>query len=94
MNAANTIVLPEKFGFDCYKWFDEQSFNALRDGRHVELDCSKVSYIDSAALGMIVVLYRRAKEVSASVLVRNPSSYCDEVFELTNIYDRYVCEMQ
>ena len=56
-----TIVLPAKFDFSYHKNFTDQYTNALDDDStsSLILDFSSVEYIDSAALGMMVLLKKK-----------------------------------
>ena len=85
------IPLPEKFTFDSFAWFEEQCAQVLAGSGKIELICNRVSYLDSAALGMIAYLYKRMDaNGKGKIVVREPSSYCDDVFCSANMYKHYL----
>ncbi|SBS27240.1 hypothetical protein MAQ5080_00752 [Marinomonas aquimarina] len=88
---VHRIALPEKFSFEDYEWFRSQYTEALVASKPVELVCSQVTFLDSAALGMIASLQRNLKNVTNyDLVVSAPSSYCDELFQLANMYGKYI----
>lgn len=91
MTEIYRIALPEKFSFEHYEWFRNQFMEALSASKPVELVCSKVSYLDSAALGMIASFQKNLKSMTDhDLFVSSPSMYCDELFNLANMYGRYI----
>jgi anti-anti-sigma regulatory factor len=58
MSDSCTIVIPERFDFSQHKTFTEQSNQLIQDEqvKTVILDFSRTSYLDSSALGMLVLL--------------------------------------
>ncbi|MFD1383619.1 STAS domain-containing protein [Rhodanobacter aciditrophus] len=85
------IPLPEKFTFDSYTWFEEQCAQVIADSGKVELVCNRVSYLDSAALGMIAYLHKRMDALGkGKIVVREPSSYCEDIFRSANMYQHYI----
>ena len=59
----NTIVLPERFDFSYHSTFSDVYPKVLGNGEQsaVMLDFSRVNYIDSSALGMMVLVNKRQK---------------------------------
>ena len=45
---------------------------------------SKVDYLDSAALGMLMLLHERAKEANKLVTLLNASGVASQVMEIAN----------
>ena len=56
MFDSSIVNIPERFDFSHHKKFTENTDTALKNSKVslVSLDFSRVSYLDSAALGMIV----------------------------------------
>lgn len=79
--------LPEKFDFSYHKKFNEEMDTALKDAQvsEINLDFSAVSYLDSAALGMIVYLHKKASAVNKSVSIVNASGTAAEILKVANI---------
>ena len=59
MSQAAVISIPERFDFSTHKWFTETYDKALVTSKEIVLDFSRVTYIDSSALGMMVLLHRK-----------------------------------
>lgn len=52
--------------------------------REIEIEMSKVNYLDSAALGMLMLLHDRAKDAQKKVSLLNASSEAMQVMEIAN----------
>lgn len=50
----------------------------------IEVEMSKLDYMDSSALGMLMLLNERAKAVNKSVVILNPSAAVSQVLEVAN----------
>ncbi|MBJ7552517.1 STAS domain-containing protein [Marinomonas ostreistagni] len=91
MPDVTRISLPQKFSFDCHEWFKDEYSKAIVQSKRVELLCDKVQFLDSAALGMIAKLKKEMKKhTNHDITVSNPSTYCDDLFTLANMYENYV----
>lgn len=85
------ITLPKKFTYGDYSWFFEKARVGIEKADTLELNCHKVSYLDPAALGVIAYLHKQLKvQRKNELIVTAPSSYCDEVFRISNMYAHYV----
>ncbi|MDC8829421.1 STAS domain-containing protein [Alteromonas gilva] len=83
---STTIAIPERFDFSFHKSFTEQ-YNKILDQQTkglITLDFSRVLYLDSAALGMIVLLQKRAKANGCNVEVANAKGTALEVLQIAN----------
>ncbi|MET1079933.1 MAG: STAS domain-containing protein [Pseudomonas sp.] len=90
MNETNTAVirLGERFDFHSYRTF--------RDAYELELakpavqclviDLQQVQYIDSAALGILLLLRDKAQALHKSVELRHLHGIAKEVFEVANFH--------
>lgn len=91
MTDRYRIALPESFSFEHYEWFRTVYSEALQACKPVELVCNKVAFLDSAALGMIASFHKGLKSVTNhDLFVSSPTIYCDELFQLANMYGRYI----
>ena len=80
------ITLSGRFDFDVHRDF-KNAYMPLIDNatvREIEIEMSKVDYLDSAALGMLMLLNERAKDASKSILLLNASSVVSNVLEVAN----------
>lgn len=60
--------------------------------RQIELDFSLVDYIDSAALGMLVLLHRNAVAKNVRVLLKGASGDVSEILDMANMSKYFVIE--
>ncbi len=87
MTSVTTINLPNRFDFGFHKEFTEQSraFLAQQDAQDLLLDFTHVSYLDSAALGMLVYLHKQASNARKRIKLVNTSPFADEILKVANI---------
>ena len=50
------------------------------------LDFSKVSFMDSTGIGMLLGRYNKFSKQDISIYIKNPTSYVNRIFEMTGIY--------
>lgn len=84
--SARTIM-PRRFDSHMYRDF-KNAYTPLFDNatvNEIEVDFSKVVYIDSAALGMLIQLHESAKAVGKPVVLLNPSGVVLRVFDIANL---------
>jgi len=81
-----TIVLPAKFDFSYHKNFTDQYARALEEATEspIVLDFSSVEYIDSAALGMMVLLKKKSEAANRSVVIENAYGAALDVLNIAN----------
>lgn len=82
-----TINLPSRFDFSHHSHFSAQINGLLAavDIADILLDFSEVNYLDSAALGMIVYLHKKATSASKQVRIINSSGFAAEILHVANI---------
>ena len=87
MSNLSVIQVPERFDFSCHKKFNESTDAALKDAQInlINLDFSQVSYLDSAALGMVVYLHKKAAAANKKVEIINASGVAEEILNVANI---------
>jgi anti-anti-sigma factor len=62
--------------------------NALRHGwRSIELDMSCVDYLSSAGLRVLLIYYKRLKELKGSLLLAEVQDRIKQVLEIAGLYD-------
>jgi len=85
-NGTTTILLRGRFDFTAHRLFKQTYEVALADKnvREVVLNMSGVEYLDSSALGMLLILRDRAGEASKSVALGDCSSSVKEVLRVAN----------
>lgn len=60
---------------------EESSFDA------VIFDLSRLSFMDSTGIGVIIGRYKLAKKVNKPVYVRNPTTTVDKIFRMSGLYE-------
>lgn len=94
MDDINVISLPDKFDFGFHKEFTKRYDDSIENFsvKEIVLDFSRVSYLDSSALGMMVLLYRKAQACNKTVKVKNVSGKTAEILKMANFQKLYVFE--
>lgn len=59
---------------------------ARRRGGKVVLDMSKLTFMDSSGIGVVLGRYRKVKEAGGRLTVRSPSDKTDRLLRLAGIY--------
>ena len=78
--ACTTITIRGKFNFACYDEFHRAIGASARPSYTVDL--SQVDYIDSAALGMLLLLRERVKDDRARVVLITGQGQPAEILRL------------
>lgn len=87
--SERALQIPERFDFGYHKEFTEQ-YQAILDAgavTDIALDFSKVSYLDSSALGMMVLLQKKAKSKNINVRIKGAKDSAREILQIAN-FDR------
>ena len=50
------------------------------------LDFSRVSFMDSTGIGMLLGRYNKFSKQDINIYIKNPTSYVNRIFEMTGIY--------
>ena len=86
LDNVGRIVMKGRFDFQVHRDFKE-AYTKLFDNaavQQIEIEMSKLEYLDSSALGMLMLLNERAKPVNKSILLSNPSGVVSQVLEVAN----------
>jgi anti-anti-sigma factor len=80
------IRLAGRFDFTGHRDFREAVAQALesRDVREVQVDFGDVAYLDSSALGMLLVLRDKARAVNRAVTLANCKGSVRQVLDIAN----------
>jgi len=92
--AINVQILGNVARIDMYGRFDFQVHREFKDAytplldnsavREIEIEMSRVDYLDSSALGMLMLLNERAKAASKPVTLLNTSGVVSQVLGVAN----------
>lgn len=79
---AITINIDDRFDFSLHQDFRESYAQIETKPQKFILDLSKTTYMDSSALGMILLLKDYAESIAAQVVISKPS---DTVYKILQI---------
>jgi anti-anti-sigma factor len=87
MATVENIVLPNRFDYGYHKEFQRQC------GEHIEnpdidviiFDFSRVEYVDSAALGMMLMWQRRAAASHKKMSIKGAKGATAQILEMANM---------
>lgn len=92
--ATATFVLRGRFDFSQYSVFKEEQGRALEKSevRHIVMDFAGLEYLDSAALGILLVLLDRAKERNQTVTIRHAQGVVREILDVAHFERMFTIE--
>lgn len=81
-----TLKLSGNFVFDTYRDFTDQYASLLNESKvsSITIDLSEVEYLDSSALGMLLILKERAAEKHVSVTLKRPCGNVKQILEVAS----------
>lgn len=87
MTTVANITLPNRFDYGYHKEFQRQC------GEHIEntnvgvivFDFSRVEYVDSAALGMMLMWQRRAAAAHKKMSIKGAKGATAQILEMANM---------
>lgn len=87
--SERSLLIPERFDFGYHKQFTDQYQAVLDSGdvTDIALDFSKVNYLDSSALGMMVLFQKKAKSKNIKVRICGAKDSAKEILQIAN-FDR------
>ncbi|MDO6524067.1 STAS domain-containing protein [Motilimonas sp. 1_MG-2023] len=86
------IRLPSKFDFHHHRVFNQdlEVLLAHTDLKEIELDFSQVQYLDSSALGMLVLMSKKNEQsVQAKLVIRGAQGNALDILEMANMAKLY-----
>ena len=81
-----TISIQDRFDFSLHQKFRESYVNAEQAGTVFKLDLSKATYMDSSALGMILLLKDHAEKLSGKVIISKPNASVAKILEIAQFH--------
>lgn len=84
----SVIYLNGRFVFDCHKDFRNATDQALeRSGtRVIQLDMGKVEYLDSSALGMLLMLKEKSEKSGRTIQITHLKGMARQIIEIANFH--------
>ncbi len=81
-----TIQVEGQFDFSQHQAFRDAYRNLTTPGTSIRLDLSKTSYMDSSALGMILLLKEHADKQGGKVVLVSPSNAVEKILTIANFH--------
>ena len=80
------LSMSGRFDFQVHREFKDAYSALLANSavKEIEIEMSRVEYLDSSALGMLILLNERAKEAKKSVVLQSPSAVVEQVLNVAN----------
>jgi len=81
-----TISLGGRFDFNAHREFKESYTALLSDAaiQSIDVNLSGVDYLDSSALGMLLMFRERAQEANKQISLRNPNETVVKILDIAN----------
>jgi anti-anti-sigma factor len=84
-DGKTVIVLQGRFDFNAHREFRECVEQSVKESSsQIEVDLLGVDYLDSSALGMLLMLRDRAKGVAKEVALANARGSVRQVIDIAN----------
>lgn len=89
MSKESVLSIPERFDFSYHKTFTEEYQQLLTQPglKKVTLNFAKVQYLDSSALGMMVLFQKKASAKDIDVVIKNAQTNAKDILRIAN-FDR------
>lgn len=81
-----TILIDGRFDYTTHKAFRD-TYNAREPGVQYEIDASAMEFMDSSALGMLLLLREHMGDTNKSIRIRNCQESVKKILDLAN-FDR------
>ncbi|MDP2560154.1 STAS domain-containing protein [Psychrobium sp. 1_MG-2023] len=85
-NKDIVITISERFDFSQYKIFREAYCDCNGSGTDFYVDLSKANYMDSSALGMLLLLKEHADKLAGKVIIERPNDAINKVLEIAQFH--------
>jgi anti-anti-sigma factor len=96
-DTAREIFAPERLGLDTRVEFRKaavQVLDALPDAGQLIIDLARTRQVDSAGLGVLMLIQRHAAERRQTVVLRNPNAELRFLLVITKLIDLFRLEAE
>lgn len=84
-NEKVAIILQGRFDFSAHRDFRDATDRVIKEGgREIEVDLGGVDYLDSSALGMLLMLRDKAKGAGKEVALANARGSVKQVIDIAS----------
>lgn len=85
-NKEVTIAIEERFDFSVHQNFRDSYADSTSTGTNFVLDLLKTTYMDSSALGMILLLKDHVEKISGTLKIVNPNDSVYKILEIAQFH--------
>ncbi len=85
-NKDISIAIEERFDFSVHQSFRDAYAGCDQIGSNFVLDLTKTTYMDSSALGMILLLKDHVEKISGSLKITNPNEAVNKILEIAQFH--------
>lgn len=85
-NEQVTILIEDRFDFSVHQQFRDAYVDCNKADTEIIIDLSKTSYIDSSALGMILLLKDHVEKFACSFKIVKPNSTVNNILEIAQFH--------
>jgi len=87
-SVSNQLVISidERFDFSLHQQFRDCYSQVHQKGLEYILDLSKTKYMDSSALGMILLLKDHVEMYASTLTIQNPSETVSKILEIAQFH--------
>lgn len=84
-----TIVVTDRFDYSLHQGFRDAYRVATNRGTSFVLDLSQAQYMDSSALGMILLLKEHAEKLGGQIVIYRPNEAVRKILDIAK-FDRFM----
>jgi HptB-dependent secretion and biofilm anti anti-sigma factor len=87
MSESVNFILPERFDYSFHRQFNEgcAGYIEAQQVKEIVLDFSRVGYLDSSALGMLVMVQKKASSAAKKIKIKGAKGATAEILRMANI---------
>jgi len=88
-NRSVTISISDRFDFSLHQDFRDSYRDMKEGGTRFALDLRNACYMDSSALGMILLLKDHAESIGGELVIQKPNEVIRKILDIAK-FDRFV----
>lgn len=81
-----SIAVEDRFDFSVHQTFREAYIDSDNPGTEFVLDLSSTTYMDSSALGMILLLKDHVEKISGKLVISKPNDSVNKILEIAQFH--------
>ena len=85
-NGDVSIIIDDRFDFSQHQSFRNAYAECNTSGTNFILELAKTTYMDSSALGMILLLKDHADKLSGSIKILKPNEAINKILEIAQFH--------